>query len=199
MQALSRTCIFSILVLISANAFSEQPSQAAMLAHTCAGCHGPDGNSQGPATPNISGLSEQYIMDAMEAFKEGERHSTIMSRIAKGYTDQQIELMAQYLSKLPMKWPMQTTDANMVKAGKQLHIKYCIKCHEDNGRSSGQDAGILANQKIPYLKYILDDVLNGKHEVSIKMTNKLKALHRKSGEQGLQQIIQFYASQNQNP
>ena len=199
MLALSRTYIFGILVLISANAFSEPPSQASMLAHTCAGCHGPDGNSQGPATPNISGLPEQYIMDAMEAFKEGERHSTIMSRIAKGYSEQQLQLMAKYFSQLPMQWPKQATDVAMVSKGKTLHIQYCVKCHEDNGRSPGQDAGILANQKIPYLKYVLDDVLNGKHDVSIKMTDKLRALHHKSGEQGLQHIIQFYASQNQNP
>jgi len=191
-----RSFISVFLILLSTSAFSDPQSQAAMLANTCAGCHGPDGNSLGPATPNISGLSEQYIMDAMEAFKDDERHATIMNRIAKGYTEQQIELMAQYFSKLPLKWPKQTTDATMVKAGEQLHIKYCIKCHEDNGRSSEEDAGILARQKMPYLKYILDDVLNGKHEVSIKMTDKLKALHRKSGELGLQQIIHFYGSQN---
>lgn len=198
MQSFSRTFIFGILVLMSSAASSTPPSQANMLANTCAGCHGPDGNSLGQATPNISGLSEQFIMDAMEAFKDDERHPTIMNRIAKGYTEQQIEIMAKYFSELPMQWPKQSTKADLVKKGKKLHIQYCVKCHEDNGRSSEGDAGILANQKMPYLKFILDDVLNGKHEVSIKMIDKLKSLHNASGEQGLQQIIQFYGSQNQD-
>lgn len=186
----------SLLMLIMVPAYSELPSQAAMLANTCAGCHGPDGNSLGPATPNISGLSDLFIIDAMEAFKEGERHSTVMARIARGYTEQQIEIMAKYFSQLPRQWTKQSIKPDLVKKGEKLHIKYCVKCHEDNGRSSEEDAGILANQKMPYLKYILDDVLNSKHEVSIKMTDKLRAMHSKYGEQGLQQIIHFYGSQN---
>ncbi|MCW8955285.1 MAG: cytochrome c, partial [Gammaproteobacteria bacterium] len=169
-----RPMLLSLLMLITAPVTSEPLSQSAMLANTCAGCHGTDGNSQGPATPNISGLSEQFIMDAMEAFKEGERQSTVMNRIAKGYTEKQIELLAKYFSKLPKQWPQQTTTASLVNAGEKLHTKYCVKCHEDNGRSSDEDAGILANQKIPYLKYVLDDVLNGQREVSTKMTDKLK-------------------------
>lgn len=191
-----RSLLAGFLVLITGSAFSETLNQAAMLANTCAGCHGPEGNSQGPATPNISGLSDQFIMDAMEAYKDGDRYSTVMSRIARGYTDQQIELLAKYFSQLPRLWPDQNIDVQLVASGEQLHKKYCIKCHEDNGRSSDEDAGILANQKIPYLKFILDDVLNGQRQVSAKMTDKLRALHNASGEQGLQQIIQFYGSQN---
>ena len=188
--------ILGILVLTNSNAYSDSLNQAAMLANTCAGCHGPEGNSLGPATPNISGLSKLFIMDAMEAFKEDDRNATIMSRIAKGYSEQQIELIAQYFSQLPMQWPKQAVDISLAKAGEQLHIRYCADCHEDKGRSSEQDAGILANQKMPYLRYILDDVLNGKHDVSIKMSTKLKALHQQAGEQGLHQIIHFYGSQN---
>lgn len=185
-----------ILVLINSKAYGDSLSQAAMLANTCAGCHGPQGNSLGPATPNISGLSKLFIMDAMDAYKEDERNASIMSRIAKGYTEQQIELIAHYFSQLPMQWPKQAVDINQAKAGEQLHIKYCASCHADKGRSSEQDAGILANQKIPYLRFVINDVLHGKREVSIKMTQKLKALHEQSGEQGLHQIIHFYGSQN---
>lgn len=196
MLAYFRPLLPGLLLLIAPTASSELPSQAAMLANTCAGCHGPDGNSLGSAMPNISGLSDQFIMDAMEAFKEGERHSTVMARIARGYTEQQIEIIAKFYSQLPRQWPKQSIDTRLVKKGEKLHIKYCAKCHEDNGRSSEQDAGILANQKIPYLKYIMDDVLSGKYEISAKMVDKLRAMHSASGEQGLQQIIQFYGSQN---
>ena len=42
-------------------AFAATPS-ASMLANTCAGCHGPKGNSHGPATPTISGISSEYFI-----------------------------------------------------------------------------------------------------------------------------------------
>ena len=44
---------------------------ATMLADTCAGCHGTDGASTGPATPSLAGMSEIYMVDSMKAFKSG--------------------------------------------------------------------------------------------------------------------------------
>ncbi|MES9885394.1 MAG: c-type cytochrome, partial [Candidatus Sedimenticola sp. 6PFRAG1] len=74
---------------------------AAMLANTCAGCHGTLGDSMGPATPTIAGLEADYIVEVMEDYKSGERHSTIMTRIAKGYSDKEIEQMAAFFSAQP--------------------------------------------------------------------------------------------------
>ncbi|MEY3183584.1 MAG: hypothetical protein RLZZ613_272, partial [Pseudomonadota bacterium] len=39
-----------------------------------------------------------YLVEQMKAFKEGRRTGTIMHQLAKGYTDEQIESMAAYLS-----------------------------------------------------------------------------------------------------
>jgi len=70
------------------------PSASAM-ANTCAGCHGTNGQSVGPASPNLAGMSESYFIDSMMGFKalpkgknhaEDARPATIMQRIAKGYT-----------------------------------------------------------------------------------------------------------------
>ena len=78
------------------------PSASAM-ANTCAGCHGTNGQSVGPASPNLAGMSEAYFVESMMGFKalpkdkthaEDARPATIMNRIAKGYTDEQIEQMA---------------------------------------------------------------------------------------------------------
>ncbi len=59
---------------------------ASMLANTCFGCHGPGGNSNGPATPTLAGASAEYFEEVMEAYQSGDRRATIMDRIAKGYT-----------------------------------------------------------------------------------------------------------------
>ena len=59
--------------LLGGGPLSAAPT-ASMLADTCAGCHGTDGASVGPATPNIAGLSETYFTDTMLAFKTFSKH-----------------------------------------------------------------------------------------------------------------------------
>ncbi len=72
----------------------------AMLANPCAGCHGPDGDSPG-SIPSLKGLSAEEIASGMKAFKKDRRKGTVMNRIAKGYSDEEIDLMAGYFSRTP--------------------------------------------------------------------------------------------------
>jgi cytochrome c553 len=48
--------------------------------------------------PALAGQPKSYLVEQMKAFKEGRRSGTIMHQLAKGYTDEQIEAMAAYLS-----------------------------------------------------------------------------------------------------
>jgi sulfide dehydrogenase cytochrome subunit len=90
-------------ILLSATAVAaDKPavlsnSNASMIAGTCAGCHGYEGKSVG-AAPSIAGLDAAYIESAMHAFKKGERPATIMNRIAKAYSDDDIKAMASYFA-----------------------------------------------------------------------------------------------------
>lgn len=72
----------------------------AMLANPCAGCHGPDGDSPG-SIPSLKGLSAEEIATGMKAYKADRRKGTVMNRIAKGYTDEEIDLMASYFARKP--------------------------------------------------------------------------------------------------
>jgi sulfide dehydrogenase cytochrome subunit len=66
---------------------------------TCAGCHGTDGVSKG-AAPSLKGLPQEHLESAMVMFKNGKRPGSIMPRIAKGYTDEQIKAVAAYFSSM---------------------------------------------------------------------------------------------------
>jgi cytochrome subunit of sulfide dehydrogenase len=66
---------------------------------TCAGCHGPDGRSLG-AIPSLSGMTASEIESAMLAFREDKRPATIMNRIARGYTNNDIAVVAEYFANL---------------------------------------------------------------------------------------------------
>ncbi len=190
-----RLCLLAgVFWLGSSSALAATPP-ASMLANTCAGCHGTGGVSNGPATPTIAGISEEYFIDVMNAYKSGDRRSTIMSRIAKGYSDEEIKRLAKHFSSLrfhPAKG--QKADAKLAKKGAKLHDKYCEKCHADGGTSTEDDAGILAGQWKPYLKYTLSDFLAGKSEMPKKMRKRLQKLYKKKGDAGIQALLEFYAS-----
>jgi cytochrome c553 len=77
-------------------------NQAAYLAANCANCHGTEGRSAG-GMPSIAGLPRGEFIQQMQDFKAGKRPATIMHQLAKGYTDSQIALRADYFSRLPRK------------------------------------------------------------------------------------------------
>lgn len=66
-----------------------------ILALSCASCHGTDGRSVG-IIPGFYGKSPEYLEMALKDFKSGKRYSTVMIRHAKGYTDEEIKLIAEY-------------------------------------------------------------------------------------------------------
>lgn len=77
---------------------AEQPDpRGYMLASSCAACHGPDGQSPG-AIPSLSGKDQAYIANALKAFKSGEQPATVMNRLAKGYSDEEIDIIAKWFA-----------------------------------------------------------------------------------------------------
>jgi len=75
----------------------SDPNLGRNLAAACANCHGTDGVSQ-PGMPGLAGQQRAYLVQQLQDFKTGKRAATIMHQISKGYTDEQIEALAGYLS-----------------------------------------------------------------------------------------------------
>ena len=90
------------LAALAANVMAQTSDadarSARYLAATCSNCHGTTGTAQG-ATPSLAGQKRRYIVEQMKAFRDGKRPATIMHQLAKGYTDPQIELIADYFSR----------------------------------------------------------------------------------------------------
>jgi sulfide dehydrogenase cytochrome subunit len=162
-----------------------------MLANTCAGCHGTEGKSVGPAIPSLAGYSTSYFVETMEKFQSGDRPSTIMGRIARGYTEEELETMAEYFAEQPVYKAKQTVDAAAVKKGAKIYDKGCAKCHDEGGSLPDDDAGILAGQWLPYLKYSIDDFKSGAHEMPKKMKKQIKKL----SDADIDAVLQYFASQ----
>jgi len=74
------------------------PPNVGYLAANCANCHGTTGHAKG-AMPSLAGLPKAYLVEQMKTFRDGKRAATIMPQLAKGYTDAQIEAIADYFSR----------------------------------------------------------------------------------------------------
>lgn len=78
-------------------AHAQDANLARNLAATCANCHGTNGNARGDMKP-LAGLSADKIIALVADYKSGAQPATIMHQIAKGYTDEQIKLVAGYFA-----------------------------------------------------------------------------------------------------
>jgi sulfide dehydrogenase cytochrome subunit len=97
-KRLAAAMIAALLVPVGASAQSAGPSGQA-IGQTCFVCHGADGKSAGPIA-SLAGLPKDHVVRQMTEFKTDRRPGTIMNRIAKSYTDEQIAAIADFVATL---------------------------------------------------------------------------------------------------
>ena len=78
-------------IAAAAVASAEPPAGAA----ACSGCH-PASTRVSSPVPRLAGLDQARIVRAMEDFRSGKRAATVMDRIAKGFTDYEIQAIAAW-------------------------------------------------------------------------------------------------------
>ena len=83
--------------LAAAGAVAAQPS-GAVMAESCATCHGLDAKPRG-AIPRLAGRPAAELAQALRDFRDGRRPGTVMGRIAKGYSDAEIDATAAAVAK----------------------------------------------------------------------------------------------------
>jgi cytochrome c553 len=81
--------IASIAAVVTAAA--EPPAGAA----ACSGCH-PATARLGSPVARLVGRDRAEIVKAMQEFRAGQRAATVMDRIAKGFTDEEIQAIAAW-------------------------------------------------------------------------------------------------------
>ncbi|MGD9584550.1 MAG: cytochrome c [Lysobacterales bacterium] len=90
------------LLAASANGHAAgDPDQGKKLAYTCTGCHGVAGYKNAYpnySVPKIGGQSETYLVNALSAYKNGDRRHQTMSAQAESLSEQDIADIAAYLS-----------------------------------------------------------------------------------------------------
>jgi cytochrome c553 len=80
-----------------ATAQTGDANLARNLAATCANCHGTGGISQGEVE-SLAGKPKDELVRKMQDYKTGRKPATVMHQLAKGYTDEQIELVSGWFA-----------------------------------------------------------------------------------------------------
>lgn len=94
--ALAATLLLSSGSLIAAGDAAAGKSRSA----ACAGCHGANGISAAGIWPNLAGQKEMYLVSQLKAFRDGGRKNPMMSPMAAGLSDADIDNLAAYYSGL---------------------------------------------------------------------------------------------------
>ncbi len=104
-------CRFMLLLVATTFAVSAtaatpnkgDPKAGRSLVYTCGGCHGVTGYKNAYPNyhvPRIAGQNYQYIIDALHAYKNGQRSHPTMRAQGESLSEQDIENIAAYLSSI---------------------------------------------------------------------------------------------------
>ncbi len=81
------------------DAARAEPVDVTVLSASCATCHGP-GLAGSGTIPSLKGKTSADLASTIRAFQSGERPSTIMMRLSKGWSPDEIDALAAKLGEM---------------------------------------------------------------------------------------------------
>ncbi len=98
MKMLAPLAAIGLLAFAGAS-HAADPNLGRNLAATCANCHGTNGNAvKGSGLDALAGMPKDKTLQKLADFKSGDKPASIMHQIAKGYTEEQLDLIATYFA-----------------------------------------------------------------------------------------------------
>lgn len=146
---------------------SAEAGQAKAI--TCGACHGPDGNSVNPQWPSIAGQHPAYIVQQLQAFKNGTRTEPLMLGQALMLTEEDMRNLAVYFAEKTTATKV-IADPSTLDYGQRLYrggsrenqTPACIACHGPNGRGNpAASYPSLNGQYAVYIEKQLRDYASG--------------------------------------
>jgi cytochrome c553 len=166
-----------------AAASSGDAFRGMLLAKRCEHCHGSEGFSAEPSTPNLAGFDQLAIWKELEDFRSHKRVSRAMGPIADSLSGRDVADLVAYYSKLPVfadpqdnrSFPQSTPDPKYAAMASHLiafgdgerGIPPCQACHGPVAYRPGVPP--LANQNAGYVLSQLEAFASGRRENDINM------------------------------
>ena len=89
--------LFAGVATASDEAGAMEMSNGSIIGSTCMGCHGFQGKGSGDI-PRLAGLPKEVIAGKMLDYKADGQEGTVMNRIAKGYSDEEIQAVSEFFA-----------------------------------------------------------------------------------------------------
>ena len=153
-------CLFLMVFIDTGIAQTEEgdPVVGKEKSKLCQGCHGEDGNSINPLSPNLAGQLPQYIEKQIHDYQTRIRSDSIMTGMSLGVTsDQDAKDIAAYFGsqKLKANFNADKTGRDLFHYGKtEKDLAACASCHGENGKGKLDD-----NNAIPMIGGQLKDYI----------------------------------------
>lgn len=128
-----------IALLISPAIFAGDSMRGAKIAEMCFGCHGKNGNPIRYSFPQLAGQSEEYMLNRLFNFKDGNGNSNVMKKVTENLSIQQLSDLASYFSQQSSKKFLIKKNKRIIDGEKIYNhgrgFTPCAVCHGDNGTS----------------------------------------------------------------
>ena len=171
--------LLALMVLGPAGSFAKSaanangdPAAGRRKAGECAACHGSAGSSTSPEWPNLAGQKYAYLVEQLQAFRDGTRGNPVMTPIAQRLSAQDVHDIAAYFSRSKVAPPARASQIaqGSVDRGSRISSQ-CTACHGLTGMSPTTARAAawpnLAGQKYAYLLQQLRVFKEGGRESSL--------------------------------
>ena len=162
------------------------------VAAGCAGCHGDTGVTQIPGMPSLVGLDTKYLVDAMKAYKSGQRKHDMMKSMLASVPDVAINNVALFYALQPPA-RAKTPAAGDPAAGKEASAS-CGGCHGDLGVSGSPATPSLAGQDAQYLV-----AATLAYKAGTRADETMKGMVAALDEKTIKNLAAYYAAQGPKP
>ncbi len=151
----------------------------------CAGCHGDQGVSGNPATPNLAGQDAAYLVDALRSYKNSTRSNETMKGLASSLDDAGMKNLAAYYAAL---------EPQPVKVSRPLSLdewaQKCNRCHGLNGNSTQVNIPALAGQRMDYLEAALHA-----YQTGARRNSEMAAMANALSSDDIKGLAAYYSRQ----
>jgi cytochrome c553 len=93
------TCALFLPHINSASAGDAKAGRQ-KVAGVCQACHGMDGMSKNPESPNLAGQLQQYLAKSLREYRDEVRKNESMNIVAKELSDTDVENISAYYSSI---------------------------------------------------------------------------------------------------
>lgn len=162
----------------------------------CSSCHGRDGNSKQPDTPNLASQHPAYLLEQLQLFASGQRKNFVMQSLAANFSTADKVNLAIYYSSMPVQ--PAPYDKTLASRGKRIYDSVCFVCHGTNGKGEEGFARI-AGQKPEYVSKTLHRYranAQGKADLDeVKRTNpRMEQVTQNLSDEDIRELANYVAS-----